>query len=191
MITMSNYSKISKLFLTSVLILLTLSSGSVSASDAYGGYISDNRVEQGEVVNFSGTFHNAQSSTIYVISFNVSFVEQLGQTAQRDPRRDNISRVYDESRRVVATNSSITDTLTEAVTFEPGKYNVSIFFMFSSDSSISPVSTLNSSYALINSSFVIEGATQALEIARFVSYIIGAITVFVVGLLVYNAKFKK
>ena len=73
------------------------------------------------------------------ISFNVSFVEQLGQTAQRDPRRDNISRVYDESRRVVATNSSITDTLTEAVTFEPGKYNVSIFFMFSSDSSISPV----------------------------------------------------
>ena len=112
MITMSNYSKISKLFLTSVLILLTLSSGSVSASDAYGGYISDNRVEQGEVVNFSGTFHNAQSSTTYVISFNVSFVEQLGQTAQRDPRRDNISRVYDESRRVVATNSSITDTLT-------------------------------------------------------------------------------
>jgi hypothetical protein len=188
---MSKYSKISKLFLTSVLILLTLSSGSVSASDAYGGYISDNRVEQGEVVNFSGTFHNAQSSTMYVISFNVSFVEQLGQTAQRDPRRDNISRVYDESRRVVATNSSITDTLTEAVTFEPGKYNVSIFFMFSSDSSISPVSTLNSSYALINSSFVIEGATQALEIARFVSYIIGAITVFVVGLLVYNAKFKK
>ncbi|MHA2504435.1 MAG: hypothetical protein ACXAE3_16390, partial [Candidatus Kariarchaeaceae archaeon] len=85
----------------------------------------------------------------------------------------------------------ITDTVSSEIDFEPGAYNVTIFFQYSNATAITAATTVGTVYALINASFVVEGLTQTLQIFRTIGVIIGIAAIGVIVLLVYNSRFKR
>ena len=178
-------------YLGLTLLLLILLSYSANAQiGAYRGFVENDRVNEGDRVRFSGTFYNYIDSTVYVFSMNVSFVENLGPGSNRDPSRPNASKLYDETNWAIASNASLTDSIVTTIDFDPGSYNVSIFFVYS-NSTPSAVADYGTVYALENATLVVEGLTQALEAVRIVGIIIGAVAVVIIGVLIYNSKFKK
>ena len=166
-------------------------SSAVNDSYAYGGFISSSKINQGDRVEFSAVFNNFNSTPFYLFSFNVTFVERIGSTTTRDPNRPNITKLYESDRRQVLAGESFTETISHVVDFNPGSYNVSIFFQYGATETVTQPASLSKAYGLINQTFSVEGLTQGLEALKYIGYVLAGIVVVVIGLLVYNSKFKK
>jgi len=184
-------SKLKPLLATLLVLLVANPLAAAATTGAYHGFVSNDNINKGDRIRFSGTFFNFKSSTEYVHFFNVSFVEILGDTATKNPAKPNITRTYTDQRRVVIANGSFTDTITQKINFDPGLYNVSIFFMHTNSTTSTVNTGLDISYALVNQSFTVQGVTEGLEILRVIGISIGVISAVVIGLLVYNSKFRK
>ncbi len=177
-----------------VTILLVISSitsanaeGGVSA---FGGQITDSTVEKGSELRFVASIANTNSSETFIQEFIVLFVEDLGQSATRDPQELETVRVYEEGSRILRSNNTFTDNTKFSVDYEIGKYDVSIYFRVSSTST-APEESWDSRFALANATIEIIGTSESLQIARVIGFIIAGLAILLVGLMIYNKFLKK
>lgn len=174
-----------------ILLVIMLTSNSTSADliDASSG-MSPVKIEQGSVVEFSGTIYNVGSSEVYVQSMNVSFVENLGVDSNSKPKSYNLTSSYLDDPYFLPSNNTFTDAFAETIDFDATIYNVSIFFSYS-NTSASPESTWYKAYALINQSVIVVGVTEPMKIFYGFAIAFAVIAVILVSLMIRSKYIKK
>ncbi len=172
------------------LSMILLMTGNVPADAIVNGAsgFAPAKIDEGEEATFSGTIYNLQNISIYVDSLYVEFIEGIISGAQGNTDVLNMSKTYPAERQELPTNSSFTDTFKTEVNYNPGTYNVSIFFMYSNNSD---GSSLEKVYSLINQTVIIEGVNDYTRFVIGFAYAVGFAIVIVIGLIVYNNKFKR
>ncbi len=109
---------------------------------------------------------------------NVSFV--IGRGAQK--LLLNASETIPEDRQEVNVNETFTYAMLVKVDFDPGIYNVSIFFEVSGGSE----AIRDNIYSLSNATFVIRGESNPEAVTRGILIFLGGITGAIVLILLYN-----
>lgn len=191
MITMIKLKHLSRLAIVLGIMLLFVNPAHGKLIDGYGGSISSDLVIEGEELRFTGSIHNYVNQEIYVVSMNVSFTEKIAEGATREPQILNLSRHYDIDRTELSGQTTFTDSIERTIEFEPNAYLVSIFFGYSNSSQISPTTQIGYVYSLINQTVVVDGETNVARGVRIAGIVLGSIIAVIVGLIIYNAKFKK
>ncbi|MHA2171796.1 MAG: hypothetical protein ACXAB7_18125 [Candidatus Kariarchaeaceae archaeon] len=171
--------------ITLLLLVFPTYNSTGNSTNAFSGSISTDVIEKGSIVRFTGSVYNQQVAAIWIYSMNVSFMETFG----RSKEFHNTSKFYGDDVRL-ATNDTFTDVISAKIEYEPGKYNVSIFFDFDLSGKKDESAEWNSTFALANSTVEIVGVGQPLEIARGFGIVLGSITGIIVLGLVYT-KIKK
>jgi hypothetical protein len=156
-----------------------------NTTNAFSGSISTDVIEKGSTVRFTGSVFNQQVAAIWIYSMNVSFMETFG----RSREIHNTSKYYGDDVRLT-TNTTFTDVISAKIEYEPGSYNVSIFFDYDLSGQADESAEWNSTYALANSTVEIVGIGQPLQIARGFGIILGSITGIIVIGVIYT-KIKK
>lgn len=134
---------------------------------AFGGEITDADISQGELVRFHGSiFNNATESGASILSMNVSM-----QRAGSNQISVNISKAYDPVRQEFDLNTTFTDYIAEEMNYEPGSYNVSIFFVIRASDAIGVAGDIH--YSLFNETMLIRGISQPLQVVNIFLVLIG------------------
>ncbi|MDH5401281.1 MAG: hypothetical protein OEZ01_05700 [Candidatus Heimdallarchaeota archaeon] len=187
--------KINKIILFAFLVLLVLSNGnSIKAQElsttavGLSGFISNDRFEQGSKVRFSGSYINNGTEALYTQSMNITFTEIISR-ANADPQVFNLSIQYYPADTLVEVNGTFTGTINQEINFEPGPYNVSLFFFVSDDPDYIR-SGIRSVYSIANASITIVGSSQTSDFVRTVVIIIFSIFGIMILYAIIN-KFRK
>lgn len=157
----------------------------LSASSGY----TPTRIQVDTEVSFTATVYNLQDRELYIQGMNVSFTEGSASGSSTNVDTFYLTKSYPESRRALPANSSFSDRFTIKVSFEPGTYNVSIFFANSNESDSR--SWNPHVYALTNETVVIIGVNDTLKFLLGLGIFFGVTAIVIIGLMVYNSKFKK
>lgn len=161
----------------------------LSQVDAYVGSIESDEIEEGESIQFTGSVYNLGNVTIWVFTFNVTFIELLGQSSIRDPKLFDFSKVYPKDSVILDNNDIYSDSFSANIDLNPGKYNVSIgFTVFSA--SVADDTLWENRYALVNQTVEVIGTSQSIDIARNIGYFLLGITGLLIVYYIYT-KFRK
>ncbi len=169
---------------TLMLLLLVVPVANAETYIGYGGYIQSQSGVKGSSVLFAGSFYNNNTGgNVKVHTMNITFSIGVGSRIHLL----NVSKEIPSARKDVAVNETYTDSMWVKLDFDPGIYNVSIFFQVSGGSE----AIKENVYALSNQTFIIRGETNTQAVARgfliFVVSLIGALILFVI----YNKYIKK
>ncbi len=147
-----------KVFASFLLMFLLTFSPQVTAEKyiAFGGYAETDVAVQGSKVLFSASIYNNDTDTgAEIQSMNVTFA--IG--TQRI-KLINASKTYDTDRKQFEINETFTDTILVDINFDPGRYNVSIFFVVIPTGS---TALAENKYALANATFTVRGVSTEQE----------------------------
>ncbi len=170
--------RLAGLFLVAFLFL-GLTTANSETYIGFGGYIESQSVLKGSKVWFGGSFYNNNTEgNVKVHSMNISFV--IGRGAQK--LLLNASETIPDDRQDVAVNETFTYAMLVEVDFDPGIYNVSIFFEISGGSE----AIRDSIYSLSNATFVIRGESNPEAVTRGILFFLVGITGAIVLILLYN-----
>lgn len=175
--------RLSLVFVTLVL----LANPATSMVDGGSGFV-PGKIKQGSEVMFSGTIFNLSNLTIYVHSMYVEFIEGTTIGSTGIAQRFNSSHSYPESRRTLESNASLSDFHKDEINYEPGEYNVTVYFEYANTTT---ATTFDIAYAIINQTTVVVGVSSAGRLLRGFGIFVGIVASVIIGLIVYNNKFKK
>lgn len=160
-------------------LLLGLSAANGETYIGFGGYVESQSVLKGSKVWFGGSFYNNNTEgNVKVHSMNISFV--IGSGSQKLIL--NASETIPDDRQEVGVNETFTHAMLVKVDFDPGIYNVSIFFEVSGGSE----AIRDNIYSLSNATFIIRGESNPEAVTRGILFFLAGVIGVVVILLVYN-----
>lgn len=171
--------------ITLFLIVFPTYSSAEDTTNGYSGSISSDEIEKGSIVRFTGSVYNPQVAAVWIYSMNVTFMEIFG----RSTEFHNTTKFYGEEVRL-SSNETFTDVISAKIDYEPGEYNVSIFFDYDLSNKAEDSHEWNSTYAMANTTVKIIGIGQPLKIFQGFLILLGSITGIVVIGVIYT-KIKK
>ncbi|MHA2028803.1 MAG: hypothetical protein ACW99A_02620 [Candidatus Kariarchaeaceae archaeon] len=174
-------------FMLFILVILLSSNnlGKGNIIDGYVGSISDDEIQQGDTLVFTGSIYNLNNESIYLYSMNTTFIELLGQSSVRDPQRFEYNKAYKPAEEIIS-NGIVSDNFESKIDLNPGKYNVSIGFGWA-NGSLALASDLGTVYSVVNQTVEVFGTSQSVNIARGIGYFL----LGVVGLIIIYWLYSK